>query len=78
MRKQSSKARGVKQIAAEILEEAVGKPAPITPVGKKNPAAANVRRAGDAKEGALGAKRPAPRKRKAPTQKTVAARGKVK
>jgi hypothetical protein len=39
-RKRSSKIQDINQIAAEILEEAIGVPAPITPVGKKNPAAA--------------------------------------
>lgn len=39
--KRSSKTQNINQIAAEILEEAVGEPAPITPAGKKNPAAAD-------------------------------------
>jgi hypothetical protein len=37
--KRSNKTRDIDQIAAEILEEAVGEPAPITPAGRKNPAA---------------------------------------
>jgi hypothetical protein len=37
--KRSSKTRDINQIATELLEEAVGEPAPITPAGKKNPAA---------------------------------------
>ncbi len=47
--KRSSKTQDVNQIAAEILQDAVGKPAPFTPVGRKNPAAVDPRRAGDAK-----------------------------
>lgn len=51
-KKRSSKTQDIRQIAAEILEEAVGEPAPITPAGKKNPAAADSGRAGDLKAGA--------------------------
>ena len=43
--KRSSKTRDINQIATELLEEAVGEPAPITPAGKKNPAAADATRA---------------------------------
>ena len=43
--KRSSKTRDINQIATELLEEAVGEPAPITPAGKKNPAAADAARA---------------------------------
>jgi hypothetical protein len=50
--KRSSKTQDMDRIAADLLEEAVGEPAPITPVGKKNPAAANSRRGGDLKPGA--------------------------
>jgi len=46
-RKRSSKTQDITQIAAEILEEAIGEPAPITPVGKKNPAAAESGRVRD-------------------------------
>jgi len=44
------------QLAAEILEEAVGEPAPITPAGKKNPAAADTGRARELRGGAAKAK----------------------
>jgi hypothetical protein len=40
--KRSNKTRDIDQIAAEILEEAVGEPAPITPAGRKNPAAVDL------------------------------------
>ena len=55
-RKRSSKSQDINQIAAGILEEAVGEPAPITPVGKKNPAAVDLGRVGELKEGAAKAK----------------------
>ena len=55
-KKHSSKTQDINQIAAEILEEAVGEPAPITPAGKKNPAAADSGRDGDLKGGAARAK----------------------
>lgn len=51
-KKRSSKTQDINQIAADLLEEAVGKPAPITPVGKRNPAAADSGRVGDLKRGA--------------------------
>ena len=54
----------MKQIAADLLEEAVGEPAPITPVGKKNPAAVKLGRAGEHKGGAAKAKGLSPKKRK--------------
>lgn len=50
--KRSTKTHDVNQIAAEILEDAVGEPAPLTPIGRKNPAAGDSRRAGDAKRNA--------------------------
>lgn len=55
-KKRSSKTRDIDQIAAELLEEAVGEPAPITPAGKKNPAAADAARAGAPRRGAAKAK----------------------
>ena len=55
-RKRSSKTQDIEQIAADILEEAVGKPAPITPAGKKNPAAADSKRVGNLKRGLAKAK----------------------
>ena len=63
--KRSSKAQDINQIAADILEEAVGEPAPITPAGKKNPAAVDLGRAGDLKAGAARAKSLSVKKRKA-------------
>ncbi len=48
-RKRSNKTQDINRIAAEILEEAIGEPAPITPVGKKNPAAMDPGRADDLK-----------------------------
>ena len=55
-RKRSSKTQDINRIAAEILEEAIGEPAPITPVGKKNPAAMDPGSAGDSKSAAARAK----------------------
>ena len=55
-KKRSSKTQDIEQIAADILEEAVGKPAPITPAGKKNPAAADSKRVDDLKIGVAKAK----------------------
>lgn len=49
--KRTSKTRDINEIAAELLEEAVGEPAPITPIGKKNPAAVDAERAGIPKKG---------------------------
>ena len=51
--KRSSKTQDINQIAAEILEDAVGRPVPITPVGKKNPAAVKFGRERDLKVGAV-------------------------
>lgn len=50
--KRSSKTQDINQVAADILEEAVGEPAPITRVGKKNPAAVDLGRVADNKGGA--------------------------
>lgn len=50
--KRTSKTQDINQIAVDLLEDAVGEPPPITPVGKKNPAAVDLGRAGDVKEGA--------------------------
>jgi hypothetical protein len=55
-KRRSSTTQDINQIAVEILEEAVGEPAPITPAGKKNPAAADSGRAGVLKGGAAKAK----------------------
>jgi len=63
--KRSRKTQDINQIAADILEEAVGEPAPITPVGKKNPAAVDSRRVGNLKGGAARAKGLSLKKRKA-------------
>ncbi len=54
--RRSSKTQDINQIAADLLEEAVGKPAPITPAGKKNPAAVKLGRVGGLKGGAVKAK----------------------
>jgi len=54
--KRSSKTQDINRIAAEILEEAVGEPAPITPVGKKNPAAVELGRVRRLTGGAVRAK----------------------
>ncbi len=62
--KRSSKTRNIDQIAAELLEEAVGEPAPITPAGKKNPAAADAARAGGPKRAAAKPKELPLKKRK--------------
>jgi len=43
MPKQSSKTQDLNQIAARILIDALGNPPPITPAGKKNPAAVPLR-----------------------------------
>jgi len=50
--KRSSKTQDINQIAVGLLEEAVGEPPPITPAGKKNPAAVDLRRIGNLKGGA--------------------------
>jgi hypothetical protein len=63
--KRPSKTQDINQMAADILEEAVGEPAPITPVGKKNPAAVDLGRVGELKGRAVRAKRPSIKKRKA-------------
>ena len=63
--KRSSKTQDINQIAADILEEAVGEPAPITPAGKKNPAAVDSRRVDDVKGAAARTKSLPPKKRKA-------------
>ena len=55
-KRRSNTTQDINQIAVEILEEAVGEPAPMTPAGKKNPAAADPGRAGELKEGAATAK----------------------
>jgi hypothetical protein len=47
--KRSSGTQDINQITADLLEEAVGEPAPITPVGKKNPAAVDFGGIGDLK-----------------------------
>jgi hypothetical protein len=52
----SRKSQDINQIAADILEEAVGEPAPITPAGKKNPATVDLGCVGDLKAGAAKAK----------------------
>ena len=62
--KRSSKTQDINQIAADLLQDAVGKPAPITPVGRKNPAAVDLGRGGDLKGGAVRAKGLSLRKRK--------------
>ncbi len=77
-KRRSSTTPGIDQIAAEILEEAVGKPAPITPTGKVNPAAANARRKGGIKRGAVKLKGAPPRKRMTTAAKSPAARAKAK
>ena len=64
-KKRSSNTKSMNQIATEILEEAVGEPAPITPGGKKNPAAADLVREGDLTGRAAKAKALSPKKRKA-------------
>ena len=63
--KRASKTQDISQIAVDLLEEAVGEPAPITPAGKKNPAAVDLGRVGDLKAGAARAKSLSVKKRKA-------------
>jgi hypothetical protein len=63
-KKRPSKTQDMNQIATGILEDAIGDPAPITPVGKKNPAAVDPARAGGLKGGAAKAKGLSLRKRK--------------
>ena len=74
--KRSSKTQDINQIAADILEEAVGEPAPITPVGKKNPSAVDLGRLGDLKGGAAKAKGLVLKKRKARESKLDIGRAK--
>lgn len=63
--KRSSKTQDINQIAADILEDAIGEPAPITPVGKKNPASVDLGRVDALKGGAARAKGLSLKKRKA-------------
>ena len=74
--KRLSKTQDINQIAVEILEEAVGEPAPITPVGKKNPAAVDLGRVSDLKGGAARAKGLSLKKRKAREKKLDIGRAK--
>ena len=76
--KRTSKTSDLDQFATEILEEAVGKPAPITPRGRNNPAAAKSPRAGGLKGGAVKAKGASPKTRKAAARNSPAARAKSK
>jgi hypothetical protein len=62
--KRSSKTRDMNQIAAELLEEAVGEPAPITPAGKKNPAAEDAARGGVPKKGGVAKTKDLPLKKR--------------
>ena len=64
--KRSSRTQDLDQIAVGLLEEAVGEPPPITPAGKKNPAAVDLGRIGNLKGGAakVKAKGLAPKKQK--------------
>ncbi len=55
-RRRSSTTQDISQIATGLLEEAVGEPAPITPVGKKNPAAMDPGSAGGLKSAAARAR----------------------
>jgi len=76
--RRSSKTQDLNQIAAEILEEALGEPAPITPAGKKNPAAADPRRVRKLKRGAPKAKAKTKAKTKTnakPTAKRLSLKG---
>ena len=50
--RRSSKTQDINRIAVDLLEEAVGEPPPITPAGKKNPAAVDLERVGDVKKSA--------------------------
>lgn len=65
--RRSSKTQDIDRIAVDLLEEAVGEPPPITPVGKRNPAAVDLERVGDVKRSAakVKAKGLALKKRKA-------------
>lgn len=74
MPKRSSK--DVNQIAAEILKAATGEPAPITPKGKKNPAAVALGRRGGLKGGKARAASLTPEQRAEIARKAAATRWK--
>jgi hypothetical protein len=74
MPKRSSK--DVNQIAADILAEAVGEPAPLLPDGKKNPAAVALGRMSGLKGGKARAASLSPKKRAEIAKKAAAARWK--
>ena len=78
MPKRSNKSKDMNQLAASILVDVVGEPAPILPDGKKNPAAAPLRRKGGVKGGKAKAASRSPVKRVQVAKKAAAPRRKVK
>ena len=63
MPKRSNKSKDINQLAASILVDVVGEPAPILPAGKKNPAAVPLGRKGGVKSGKAKAASRSPAKR---------------
>jgi hypothetical protein len=78
MPKRSSKSKDINQLAASMLVEAVGEPAPILTDGKKNPAAVSLGRMGGLKGGKARAASLSPTKRVQIAKKAAAARWKAK
>lgn len=78
MPKRSSKSKNINPLAAAILVDAVGEPAPILPDGKKNPAAVSLGRMGGLKDGKARAASLSPTKRVQIAKKAAAVRWKAK
>ena len=74
MPKRSSKPKDINQLAASIIVDAVGEPAPILPDGEKNPAAVALGRMGGLKGGKARAESLTPKKRSEIAKKAAAAR----
>jgi hypothetical protein len=77
MPKRSSKhSRDINQLAADILRAATGEPEPLTPEGKKNPAAVALGRLGGLKGGKARAGKLSAKKRSEIAKKAAQARWK--
>jgi hypothetical protein len=63
MSKPSTSPQDLGHVATSILFDALGKPAPMTPKGKKNPAAAPLKPVAELKTGATGVKAGKPAKK---------------
>jgi hypothetical protein len=78
MPKRARKSKDINQLAAAILVDVVGEPAPILPEGKKNPAAVPLGRKGGVKRSKAKAPGRSPAKRVAISKKAAAPRRKAK